>query len=185
MKRLLIGICFVLAIVTSASLIPARARDAVGPVPQAAENGAPANPPRFRFHWYPVGQGPLGMAFDGANIWTANYGEGSVTKLRASDGKKLGTFELGGVPTGVTFDGANIWESDSGGDTVTELRASDGKKLRTFNLGPAPAFMAFDGANIWVTTTPTTGRYRTQNPSQRRQELGELSCRRGCDSGRL
>ncbi len=156
MKRV-IRVCFALAIVMGASLMPARAQDAVVPVQLAAENGAPAKPLRFRFHWYAAGQGPLGMCFDGSNIWTANYGDGSVTKLRASDGKKLGTFQLGGVPTGVTFDGANIWGSDSGGDTVTKLRASDGKKLGTFKVGPAPAFMAFDGANIWVPTTPTSG----------------------------
>src|SRR5579862_2181932 len=119
MKRAVIGICLVL-VVAGAALITVRAQDATT---------SQQKPPRWRFHWYPVGQNPLGMCFDGSNIWTANFGDGTVSKLRASDGKKMGTFKLGGGPTGVTFDGANIWESDSGGGTVTKLRASDGKRL--------------------------------------------------------
>src|SRR5712691_3081715 len=68
-------------------------------------------------HWYNanqtttfgVGTRPFGVAFDGANIWVANMGSHNVTKLRASDGKVLGTFRSGANPVGVAFDGANIW----------------------------------------------------------------------------
>jgi hypothetical protein len=33
-----------------------------------------------------------GLAFDGANIWTASDNSNTVTKLRASDGAVLGIF---------------------------------------------------------------------------------------------
>ncbi len=55
----------------------------------------PLNPLKIALlHWYvintaapfPVGSQPYGVAFDGANIWSANYGDGTVTKLHASDG---------------------------------------------------------------------------------------------------
>src|SRR5439155_16879848 len=36
-----------------------------------------------------VGVGPLGVAFDGVNIWVTNSNGNSVTKLRASDGVNL------------------------------------------------------------------------------------------------
>ena len=39
-----------------------------------------------------IGTTPYGIAFDGANIWAAND-TGTVTKLRASDGSTLGTYE--------------------------------------------------------------------------------------------
>ncbi len=60
---------------------------------------------------FAVGNEPSGVAFDGANIWVANFGDGTVTKLQANDGTVLGTFTIGtGVePFGVTFDGAHIW----------------------------------------------------------------------------
>jgi hypothetical protein len=47
--------------------------------------------------WYPVRSGvqfavgnyPICLAFDGANIWVTNAGDNTVTKLRASDGTNL------------------------------------------------------------------------------------------------
>ncbi|HXM23785.1 MAG TPA: hypothetical protein VN948_21180, partial [Terriglobales bacterium] len=121
MKRVVIGICLVLVMVAGASLIPGRAQEASTPGRQVPANGAPpANPLKVALlKWYrantttgfSVGSQPYGVAFDGANIWTANFGDGTVTKLRANDGEVLGTFKVGGVPYGVTFDGANMWVS--------------------------------------------------------------------------
>ena len=76
-------------------------------------------------HWYNanltaafgVGSDPVGVAFDGANIWVVNNLSDYVTKLRASDGKLLGTFTGTFAPVDVAFDGANIWvvNANSGG----------------------------------------------------------------------
>jgi DNA-binding beta-propeller fold protein YncE len=99
-----------------------------------------------------VGISPDGTAFDGANIWVTNFtgfGNGMVTKLRASDGSVLGTFTVGAGPIGIAFDGANIWVS--GSNAIIELRASDGKLLLGLGeAGNASSGIAFDGANIWV-----------------------------------
>jgi hypothetical protein len=93
-----------------------------------------------------VGSGPLGIAFDGANMWIANRGDGTVSKLRASDGKTLGTFQAPVAPYGVAFDGTNIWVS--GAPALVELGASNGALLGAWNKGPGTG-IAFDGANIW------------------------------------
>ena len=42
-----------------------------------------------------MGPYPVGVAFDGANIWVTNPEYNGVTKLRASDGANLGTFRRG------------------------------------------------------------------------------------------
>jgi DNA-binding beta-propeller fold protein YncE len=90
------------------------------------------------------------MAFDGTAVWSTNYGGGTVTKLRASDGKLLGTFQVGYGSAGIAFDGADVWVANRRSGTVTELRASDGAVLGTFStLGP-PYGVAFDGTYIWV-----------------------------------
>jgi DNA-binding beta-propeller fold protein YncE len=68
-----------------------------------------------------VGSTPFGLAFDGTNIWVANQGSNSVTKLRASDGAYLGNFAVGNRPVQVAFDGANIWVANQGSDSVTKL----------------------------------------------------------------
>jgi sugar lactone lactonase YvrE len=108
-----------------------------------------------------VGLGPIGVAFDGANIWVTNQGSSNVTKLRASDGACAGvvgpptaacTFPTGTNPNGVAFDGANIWVANQTSHNVTKLRASDGALQGTVFLGGVVPFkVAFDGANIWVT----------------------------------
>lgn len=59
-----------------------------------------------------TGSGPLGVATDGANIWTANNRDNTVTKLQASDGMVLGTFLTGLGPNGLAFDGINIWTAN-------------------------------------------------------------------------
>lgn len=99
---------------------------------------------------FPVGTYPCGVAFDGANIWVANNGSGSVTKLRASDGTALGTYAVGFNPRGVIFDGTNIWVANTNSNSVTKLRASDGTVLGTYAVGWMPEWVAFDGTNIWV-----------------------------------
>jgi hypothetical protein len=97
---------------------------------------------------FSVGQEPQGVAFDGANMWIANYQSGDVTKLRAGDGAPLGTFVVGGTPSFMTFDGANMWVNN--GSSLVKLRASDGQQLGAFDVGASPQQMAFDGVSIWV-----------------------------------
>jgi hypothetical protein len=160
MKRVFIGASLLLMVFAMAGLRSGRAQQ-TRTVQQGANNGAPppANPLKVAIlHWYKanlytsfkVGKQPYGVAFDGSSIWTANNEDGTVTKLRASDGENLGTFQVGGNPMGLAFDGANMWVSDNGGSTVTKLRASDGKNLGAFSVGHRPWGMAFDGENIWV-----------------------------------
>jgi hypothetical protein len=102
-----------------------------------------------------VGNGPLGVAFDGANVWVTNQADNTVTKLRASDGACVATctFAVGSLPNGIAFDGANIWVANGQSDNVTKLRASDGACVGTctFAAGIDPFAVAFDGADLWVT----------------------------------
>ncbi len=94
-------------------------------------------------------------------MWVSNGNliGAAVTKVRASDGKVLGTFPLPGVvPWWMTFDGANIWiptsnSNPSSNGSVTKLRASDGKNLGSFTVGISPEAAAFDGQNVWVANT--------------------------------
>jgi sugar lactone lactonase YvrE len=162
MKRALIGIGLVLVIVAGGSFIPGRAQDASTINAAPTHDWAAGNPLKIALlKWFSayhstsfkVGKSPIGIAFDGTNIWGSNqYGQ-SLTKLRANDGENLGTFTVGSGPTGVAFDGANIWTANSFDGTVTKLRASDGKNLGTFSVGQAPLYVAFDGQDIWVTNS--------------------------------
>src|SRR6202035_3883971 len=105
-------------------LLPALPAQAQKSVPEATQppildGGAAANPNKIaQLHWYvanlsspyfDVGSQPYGLCFDGANLWAANFGGNTVTKVRANDGAVLGTFTVGSQPYGVTYDGASVW----------------------------------------------------------------------------
>ena len=114
-------------------------------------------------HWYganqttsfTVGSSPFGIAFDGANVWIANFSSNNVTKLRANDGASLGTFTVGTSPSTLAYDGANMWVANTHSNNVTKLRGRDGALLGTFTVGSGPTGICFDGANMWVTNVNT------------------------------
>ena len=99
---------------------------------------------------FAVGGAPIAVAFDGTDIWVANLLDNTVTKLRSSDGSKLGTFVVGTHPSGLCSEGANIWVANSDAGNVTKLRASDGTVVGTFAVGSRPSGILCNGTNIWV-----------------------------------
>src|SRR5579872_3994662 len=111
---------------------------------------------RHRFHARPGNRRARPALYSPANMWIANRGDGTVTKMQASNGTVLGTFSVPLLPYGVAFDGTNIWVSSAKG--TTELRVSDGATLGTFP-GQNGTGIAFDGANMWVALTRTVQKY--------------------------
>jgi hypothetical protein len=96
-----------------------------------------------------IGNDPNGIAFDGTNLWTANYG-GSVSIITPQPPYDVTTVTTGFVqPAGVLYDGANIWVTDAGAGTLLKLDPN-GNVIQTVNAGTTPAFPVFDGTNIWV-----------------------------------
>src|SRR5215471_5767209 len=81
-------------------------------------------------HWYQAnatnsfsaGKTPISFAFDGASMWVVNFGDNTISKLRANDGSVEGTFPVGKNPWAAAFDGANIWVTNLGDATMSELR---------------------------------------------------------------
>ena len=49
-----------------------------------------------------------------------NNGGDSVTGLRASNGRTLGTYAVGRSPFGVALVGSNVWVTNFGSNTVTK-----------------------------------------------------------------
>jgi len=97
-----------------------------------------------------LGNGPVGVAFDGARFWTANNG-GSVSIVTpgASIPWTVTTVTAGFTfPGGSLYDGSNIWVTDGVGKLL-KLDAS-GAILQTVTVGSNPFMTAFDGTNLWV-----------------------------------
>ena len=70
-----------------------------------------------------VGLGPEGVATDGANVFVANQFSNTVTKLRASDGTVIGTYNVGHRPVALAFDGASLWVANYLSDNVMKARS--------------------------------------------------------------
>jgi streptogramin lyase len=116
MKRIVVGIALVLIAVAAANLLPSRAQQVTsGQQPPANGAPPPSNPLKVALlKWYPanlttsfkVGTNPYGIAFDGPNVWVTNNGDGTVSKLRPSDGKVLLQRNVSNLPIqGLAFDG--------------------------------------------------------------------------------
>jgi hypothetical protein len=79
-----------------------------------------------------------------------NFFDGTVTKLRASDGLQLGVFPVADGAAGISFDGVSIWVACNGTNTVMRLAPSTGAVLGTFGVAIGPFGVVSDGAAIWV-----------------------------------
>ena len=96
------------------------------------------------------------VAFDGNNIWTANYGgtipnQGSISIVTpgATTPWAVTTVTAGfDQLQGILFDGSNMWVTDLGAGALLKLNSSGGI-IQTIPINE-PADPAFDGHNIWV-----------------------------------
>jgi DNA-binding beta-propeller fold protein YncE len=98
-----------------------------------------------------MGSFSRGIAFDGANIWTANAdGSISIIELVIGGTSTVSTISGGFThPFGMVYDGSNMWTTDLGANKLLKLDGS-GNIVQTVSTGAGPAFPVFDGANIWV-----------------------------------
>jgi hypothetical protein len=108
-----------------------------------------------------VGGDPLLVACDGQDVWTANSGDSSVSRVRASDGRLLETWTgavgaFGVLPAmgRIFVTGTTQEETLAGRLYVLDPSQPAGKV--TLAAGPlpgSPRALAFDGANLWLAAT--------------------------------
>jgi hypothetical protein len=101
-----------------------------------------------------VGSFPLTVESDGADLWVANTGSATVSRVRASDGSLLGTWTGVPGPRGVLVAMGKVFVTSStnpGGLYEIDPTGVPGAAISvTSDLGAASAGLAFDGASIWV-----------------------------------
>ena len=107
---------------------------------------------------FTVGPNPIGITFDGENLWTANNGTGpgtgSLSRANLSD-FNVTTFTTGfSQPFGILFDGANLWVTDQGDSSLKRVDTTTGAVLQTIPLSGVMQHPVFDGTNLWI---PCTG----------------------------
>jgi hypothetical protein len=101
-----------------------------------------------------LGSVPVGIAFDGRYIWSANVGTapntGSISRIDIA--LSLPTTFVAGFnqPIGILYDGASLWVTDPGDDSGKRVDPATGGVLQTIPVGADPGHLIFDGTNLWV-----------------------------------
>ena len=138
------------AIIVAAGLIFIAAETTPGTLYRIDPDGAPGPVTIVSNN---LGASPIGIAFDGSQLWTANPGGGgfptSVSRIDISTAS-VTTFFIGfNLLDGILYDGANIWVTDAADDSIKKLD-STGNVIQTVGVGDLPVAPFFDGTNIWV-----------------------------------
>src|SRR5581483_3869185 len=86
-----------------------------------------------------LGNNPVGITYDGQNLWTANNGTGpgtgSVSRVIVNFSFTTTTFTTGfSQPVGILFDGANLWVTDQGDTSLKRVDTATGAVLQTIAL---------------------------------------------------
>ncbi len=111
---------------------------------------------------YAASTSPSSLAFDGSSVWVANAGSTNVSKIRASDGKKIFDVNMGFTPLDVVFDGQNVWVSyNNSGGKLAKLNPQDGSIALTIDTSPRSdlqnLLITFDGTLKYIWAASSSG----------------------------
>jgi DNA-binding beta-propeller fold protein YncE len=102
----------------------------------------------------PVGTRPSGVASDGADLWVASIDGGTVSRVRASDGKLLETWTGATNATAVLVALGRIFvtgQTNPGKLYMIDPTQPAGAVVTVAaDLGDTPISIAFDGSRIWT-----------------------------------
>ncbi|HKF41879.1 MAG TPA: hypothetical protein VKG01_02150 [Thermoanaerobaculia bacterium] len=116
-----------------------------------------------------VGTLPVGVRSDGADLWVANLGDYTVSRVRGSDGKLLETWIGATKPFGVLVAMGRVFVTgqSSPGNLYQIDPSQPAGSVTTLasNLGNLPYGIAFDGARIWTANNSASVSIVTPGPT--------------------
>ena len=108
-----------------------------------------------------VGVSPIEVRFDGADLWVSSDDEGSVSRVRASDGRLLETWTgmVDAWPVLVAMNRVLVGRFNDPGFlySIDPSLPAGVPSLVATNLGTNPTGLAFDGTRVWSANTGTGG----------------------------
>jgi len=93
-----------------------------------------------------IGASPYDIAFDGANLWTANL-SGSISRVNVGTGIDSTFTGFNGVSS-ILWDGANLWVYDG---QLKRVDPTNATVLETIMVNVIANRIQFDGTNLWLT----------------------------------
>jgi YVTN family beta-propeller protein len=99
----------------------------------------------------PVGADPAAVTVTGGDVWVANSGDGTVTRISAAAGRVVDTIQVGNVPDAIASGPSGIWVADRGDATVDRIDPVTGKVTRRgIAVGGLPDGIAVGPDAVWV-----------------------------------
>jgi S-layer family protein len=116
-----------------------------------------------------VGNSPTAVESDGEDVWVANFGSNSVSRVRASDGKVIETWTGMFNPRALLVANGRIYVA--GGDSPGKLWAIDpdkpaGNAVELAEVGGFPNGMAYDGEHILTANATSITNYHVPSGSK-------------------
>jgi glutamine cyclotransferase len=113
-----------------------------------------------------VGQGPVGLAFDGSSLWVIDKSDRQLVRLDPVSAQVQDRVSLDGEPTAIAFDGSSLWVALSDLGQLEQRDPSDPTSVQRVDLKTPPLAMVFDGANLWA-AAPEAGKVFRIDPKTR------------------
>jgi len=101
-----------------------------------------------------VGKDPIGIAFAGGTIWTANRKDGTLSRIDPATNTVVGTVKVGGAPFTLATAAGSVWMTDEDAGTLVRLEPSSGRVLARIPVGESPANAVATDDAVWVPLYP-------------------------------
>jgi DNA-binding beta-propeller fold protein YncE len=99
-----------------------------------------------------VGNGPVGLATSEGAVWVGNSDDGTVSRVRASDGQPDGApIKVGSGPVAVAVSGADLWVVNHDSRTASRVALDNAAVLdAAIDLGTTPRDVDAVEGGVWV-----------------------------------
>jgi len=99
----------------------------------------------------PVGSAPTAVTVTGADVWVANSGDGTVSRINAAANAVVQTVPVGNVPVAIASGRSGVWVANEGDDTVDRIDLKTGDVTRrNIQVGGRPDGIAVGPDAVWV-----------------------------------
>jgi YVTN family beta-propeller protein len=99
----------------------------------------------------PVGTDPAAVTVTGSDVWVANSGDGTVSRINAAADKVVQTITVGNIPDAIASGPSGIWVANAGDATVDRIDPVTGDvTMRDIPVGGLPDGIAVGPDAVWV-----------------------------------
>ncbi|MEP7024744.1 MAG: hypothetical protein ABJB47_13295 [Actinomycetota bacterium] len=109
-----------------------------------------ARPPVVVRTAVPVGAAPDGLIYAAGSLWSANFNDGTVTRVDPVHRTAVATIPAGSGAISLAAAGGAIWVANYDAGTVSRIDPARNRVTATIPTGGMPVGLAAVGATLWV-----------------------------------